>query len=127
MIKRRALFILAASASFGACVSENAGDRPAAASSAAAQRLNPEQVPEDLRHLVPLAEKWGIGDDDDRNAKVESSTPAEREELRAAITPVDSRIQAWLDSFGKELMTDEAAAFMYMLIAIEEMPTPETR
>lgn len=127
MINRHALFVLLASASLGGCGSENAGDRPAAVSSAVAQRLNPEQVPEDLRHLVPLAEKWGIGDDVDRNAKVESSTPAEREELRAAITPLDSRIQAWLDSFGKDLMTDEAAAFMYMLIAIEEMPADATR
>ena len=105
----------------GGCGSENAGDSPASASSAVAQRLNPEQVPEDLRHLVSLAEKWGIGDDD-RSAKVESSTPAERSELRAAITPVASSITTWLDSFGKGPMSDEAAAFMYMQLALEEMP-----
>lgn len=122
MIKRHALFILLASVSLGACGSENADDRPGAASSAAAQRLNPEHVPEDLRHLVPLAEKWGIGDDVDRNAKVESSTPAERSELRAAITPASSSITMWLDTFGKEPMSDEAAAFMYMQLALEEMP-----
>ena len=122
MIKRLALIALLGCAALGSCATEEAGNRPAAA-----QRLNPEQVPEDLRHLVPLAEKWGIGDDDDRNTKVEGSTPAEREELRAAVTPLDSRIDAWLNSFGKELMPDEAAAFMYMLIAIEEMPTDGTR
>lgn len=122
MIKRHALFMLLASASLGACGSENAGDLPAAGSSAAAQRLNPDQVPEDLRHLVPLAEKWGIGDDVDRNAKVDSSTPAERSELRAAITPASSSITTWLDSFGKDPMSDEAAAFMYMQLALEEMP-----
>ena len=121
MINRRALFVLLASASLGGCGSENGGDRPAG-SSAVAQRLNPEQVPEDLRHLVPLAEKWGIGDDVDRNAKVQSATPAERNELRAAITPVASSITTWLDSFGKEPMSNEAAAFMYMQLALEEMP-----
>lgn len=127
MINRHALFVLLASASLGGCGSENAGDRPAAVGSAVAQRLNPEQVPEDLRHLVPLAEKWGIGDDVDRNAKVERATPAERSELRAAITPVSSRITTWLDSFGKGAMSDEAAAFMYMQLALEEMPADGPR
>jgi hypothetical protein len=125
MINRHALFVLLASVSVGGCATENADDRPAAA--AVAQRLNPEQVPEDLRHLVPLAEKWGIGDDADRNAKVERATPAERNELRAAITPVSSSITTWLDSFGKEPMSDEAAAFMYMQLALEEMPADAPR
>jgi hypothetical protein len=120
MINRHALFVLLASVLLVGCGSESAGDSPAASS--AAQRLNPEQVPEDLRHLVPLAEKWGIGDDVDRNAKVERATPAERSELRAAITPVSSSITTWLDSFGKGAMSDEAAAFMYMQLALEEMP-----
>jgi hypothetical protein len=122
MIHRHALFVLLASTSLGGCGSENAGDSPPAGSSAVAQRLNPEQVPEGLRHLVPLAEKWGIGDDVDRNAKVESATPAERSELRAAITPAASRITTWLDSFAQGAMSDEAAAFMYMRLALEEMP-----
>ena len=121
MIKRHALFVLLACVSLGGCGSEKTGDS-SAASTAVAQRLNPQQVPEDLRHLVPLAEKWGIGDDADRNARVESSTPAERSELRAAITPVASSITTWLDSFGKEPMSNEAAAFMYMQLALEEMP-----
>lgn len=127
MTNRHALFVLLASASLGGCGSENAGDRPAAVGSAVAQRLNPEQVPEDLRHLVPLAEKWGIGDDVDRNAKVERATPEERSELRAAITPVASRITTWLDSFGQGAMSDEAAAFMYMQLALEEMPADAPR
>jgi hypothetical protein len=126
MINRHALFVLLASASLAGC-GQNAGDRPAAVGSPVAQRLNPEQVPEDLRHLVPLAEKWGIGDDVDRNAKVERATPAERSELRAAITPASSSITTWLDSFGKEPMSDEAAAFMYMQLALEEMPADGLR
>lgn len=127
MIKLLMLFVLLGGAALVGCTAENAGDRPAAASAGTAQRLNPEQVPADLRHLVPLAEKWGIGDDLDRNAKVESSTPAEREELRAAIMPLHSRITAWLDSFGRGAMTDEAAAFMYMQLALDELPADGPR
>ena len=88
---------------------------------AASQALNVNNVPEDLRHLVPLAERWGIGDDVDRNAAVDRATPAERAELERAIAPSDARITAWLDSFRQQPMTDEAAAFMYMQLALEEM------
>jgi len=84
-------------------------------------RLNVNNVPEDLRHLVPLAERWGIGDDVDRNAAVDRATPAERAELERAIASSDARITAWLDSFRQQPMTDEAAAFMYMQLALEEM------
>ena len=84
-------------------------------------RLAVNNVPEDLRHLVPLAERWGIGDDVDRNTAVDRATPAEREELERAIAPSAARITAWLDSFRQQPMTDEAAAFMYMQLALEEM------
>jgi hypothetical protein len=41
--------------------------------------------------------------------------------MRNAITPLYARITAWLDSFGGGTMSDEAAAFMYMQLALEEM------
>ena len=86
-----------------------------------ATTLDAENVPADLRHLVPLAQRWGIGDDVDRNAAVDRATAAERAELEQAIAPVDARITAWLNSFGQQPMPDEAAAFMYMQLALEEM------
>ena len=96
----------------------NAG---AGTATATATRLDANNVPAELRHLVPLAERWGIGDDVDRNAAVDRATPAERAELERAVSPVHARITAWLDSFGQQLMPDEAAAFMYMQLALEEM------
>ncbi|KAB2969691.1 MAG: hypothetical protein F9K18_00940 [Thermoanaerobaculia bacterium] len=85
--------------------------------------LRPENVPEDLRSLLPLAERWGIGDDLDRNAVIQSSTAAEREELREAVALKGPAITAWLDSFESGAdMTSEAAAFMYMQLAVEELP-----
>jgi hypothetical protein len=41
--------------------------------------------------------------------------------LALSVEPLQSRITAWLDSFAKGAMTDEAGAFMYMLLALEEM------
>jgi hypothetical protein len=94
-------------------------------SSAAAEavpQLDAGKVPADLRDLVPLAQRWGIGDDVVRSARVEKATEAERSELRAAFGPRQAAITAWLDSFGKGPMPEEAAAFMYTQLAIEEMP-----
>jgi hypothetical protein len=87
-----------------------------------ATQLSVEKVPADLRHLVSLVREWGIGDDVDRGAKVHNSTPAERDSLRAAIGPHQARITAWLDSFAEGQMSEEATAFMYTQLAIEEIP-----
>lgn len=88
-----------------------------------ARRLDPEAVPESLRGLVPLAERWGIGDDVDRARALERATDAEKEQLREAVDEHGAEITRWLDSFGQgTVMPDEAAAFMYMQLAVEEMP-----
>jgi hypothetical protein len=84
--------------------------------------LDPGKVPADLQDLVPLAQRWGIGDDVLRSEQVQKATDAERSELRAAFGPRHRRITAWLDSFGQGAMPEEAAAFMYTQLAIEEMP-----
>ena len=110
-------------ASLSGCPSQDSRAR-APASSAAVQQLDPASVPADLQHLVPLAQEWGIGDDVDRSAKVGRSTPADRERLRAAVKPYQTRITSWLDSFAGGRMSEEAVAFMYMQLAVEEMPDP---
>jgi hypothetical protein len=84
--------------------------------------LDPTQVPESLRHLVPMATRWGIGDDSERMEFIERSSAADREALARALAPYHADITAWLDSSGAGAMSDEAAAFMYMQLALEEMP-----
>lgn len=86
-------------------------------------RLDPSRVPEGLRELVPLAERWGVGDDVERTEKLGRATPGELEELRAAVGRNGAAITAWLDSYGSGAeMSEEAAAFMYMQLAVEEIP-----
>lgn len=92
------------------------------ASAGAVPRLDPARVPGELRGLVAFAQEWGIGDDVERGAKVERATSAERARVRAAVAPFQERITTWLNSFGRDPMPDEAAAFMYLQLAIEEMP-----
>lgn len=118
---RFVLDILALLALLGCAATSDDTAQQGSGAPAASQTLNVNNVPEDLRHLVPFAERWGIGDDVDRNAAVDRATAAERAELERAIAPADARITAWLDSFRQQPMTDEAAAFMYMQLALEEM------
>jgi len=84
-------------------------------------RLDPGKVPEGLRSLIPQAEKWGIGDDIIRGDLVDQSTPEERQKLHDALYGSYEEITAWLNSFGDKPMSEEAAAFMYMQEALEEM------
>lgn len=103
------------------------GGTPDSAESSRSIRASPvppietQAVPPDLRHLIPLAQEWGIGDDLERVAKVDAATRSQRAALRRAVGPHQARITQWLDSFGQGEMSQEAAAFMYMQLAIEEM------
>ncbi|MDH3497788.1 MAG: hypothetical protein OER21_13590 [Gemmatimonadota bacterium] len=103
-------------------------DRPAdTGQPARAGTLDASQVPEALRSLIPIALEWGIGDDVDRNRKVDAASPEARERLRQALAPHQARITAWLDSFGQDPMSDEAAAFMYAQLALDEIDASEGR
>ncbi len=83
--------------------------------------IDPTKVPDDLRSLVSIVQEWGIGDDVDRGRKVDAASPDERARLRQALTPYHTRITAWLDSFGATSLSEEAAAFMYAQLALDEI------
>jgi len=85
-------------------------------------RLDPEKVPEPLRDLLPLAAKWGIGDDVIRDDFEQKAPEGEKKELKDSLSGRTAEVTQWLDSFevGKP-MPEEAACFMYMLEALDEM------
>ena len=82
--------------------------------------IDPANVPEDLRDLIPIARQWGIGDDVIRGDYGDSASEEERQRFKAALTGRTARVTEWLDSFGTELMSEEAGVFMYMLEALDE-------
>ena len=84
-------------------------------------RLDPALVPGDLRSLIPLAQKWGIGDDIIRNDLIDKASDAEKRELHDALFPLDDRISEWLSSIPAGDLSPESAAFMYMQEALSEM------
>ena len=83
--------------------------------------LSIDNVADEFKGLFPLAIKWGIGDDAIRGDVTDSATESDIQELVAALTGKLDSIDRWIDSYPEGTMTDEAAAFMYMGEAIEEM------
>ncbi len=106
------------------CLMGQAGcERVSAPSSESRSELSAANVPEHLRDLLPLAKKWGIGDDVKRAEALKRASRDELVALRGAVQTHGAAITQWLDSFGSgAVMPDEAAAFMYMQLAVEELP-----
>ena len=85
-------------------------------------KLNPKNVTETLRDLLPLAVKWGIADDITRDDFEQKASEEEKLELKNALIGRMEEITVWLDSLEKDKpMSDEAACFMYMQEAVDEM------
>jgi len=59
--------------------------------------LNPENVPPALAPLLPMAEKWGIGDDFEREASVSNASRDELESLVHCVDEIsDTDLYGWL-------------------------------
>ena len=83
--------------------------------------IDPSEVPENLRDLIPMAEFWGVGDDIIRDDIEEKASDQQKQEFRTKLAGRTKDVNAWLDSFGDGEMSDEAGHFMYMLEALDEM------
>lgn len=87
-----------------------------------AVRLSPARVPPELVSLIPLAQSWGISDDVIRDACQQLATAAQKRTMARALRGKTAAISRWLDSFPAEApVTEERAAFMYLLLALDEM------
>ncbi|GMV06232.1 MAG: hypothetical protein AMXMBFR53_25080 [Gemmatimonadota bacterium] len=89
------------------------------------REVDGEHVPAEFRAMTAWAARLGLGDDYCRARMAEGLAPEERAEVREAVREHASDIQAWLDTFEPGSMPPEAAAFMYLLLSVEEMdPAP---
>lgn len=79
--------------------------------------LNPSAVPEALLGLLPLAERWGIGDDVERSLAVEQATADDRQALVTAVVAAPDELWEWLVQ-GPQ--SQEWAAFTCMTQAADE-------
>ena len=80
------------------------------------------EVPESLRDLIPLAIKFGVGDDVDRGDIMKAASAKELDELEAMVIPRAQEISDWLDTFPETAISDTASFFLYLGSACDEVP-----
>lgn len=88
---------------------------------ALAQQFSGARVPAPLRALAASARRLGVGDDVCRPRLVARLTTRDRDTLVRNVQALSPAIHAWLDSFGDAPLSTEAAAFMYLALAVEEL------
>jgi hypothetical protein len=93
-------------------------------------KLDPENLPLPLVCLIPWAEKWGIGDDIEREQKVAQASSKERSELIACIDECsDEELFGWLageESF-REFPSPEYLAVSNLIMAIDSARLKEQK
>jgi hypothetical protein len=84
-----------------------------------------QEVPESLRDLIPLAKKFGIGDDPERGEVISIATKSERTELLDRVGPKLDLIDRWLGESPEDGLNDTSAFFLYLGEAYEEVRLDE--
>jgi len=85
--------------------------------------LTPEAVPEELREVVPIAKKFGVGCDGLRMEVINAASADEVSELRVQMQRHWYTIQKWID-YTAPNMPDWLVPIMYAQTAAEELDPP---
>jgi len=85
--------------------------------------LNEEEVPLELRPLIPLAKKWGIGDAEERERLIKNSSLSELADLEQKVGPRMQQIADWIDEYSEDQLRNTAAIgyFIFLQVAYEEV------
>lgn len=81
-----------------------------------------DDVPANLRHLIPLARQWGINDDIIREEVVANASEDARVELKNAVSAAEDALDGWLagPEAASPSPTDAYLAFTAMRMAADE-------
>lgn len=84
--------------------------------------LDPENVPEALRVLIPYAEAWGISDDLIRGDVLDQASPEALSDLVATVGSHDEALNTWLggSEASSEQPTEAYIAFSALVMAFDE-------
>ncbi len=85
--------------------------------------LNEEEVPSELRPLIPLAKKWGIGDAEERERLIQNSTLAELVDFEQKVGPQMQQIADWIDEYseGQLRKSSTMGYFIFLQVVYEEV------
>ena len=83
--------------------------------------LDPDRIPEKLRHLLGLARVWAIGDDVERQRFLESVSMEEKKAFVDAVDPLQEELAAWSQERSSDTpVPDEVVLYDMMAEAAAE-------
>ena len=82
--------------------------------------LDPAAVPPAVAHLLPLARRWGIGDDSYRSASVETASDAELDSMLNAMARAPDELWDLLADADLDSQTAEYHALTSLTMAYDE-------
>lgn len=85
-------------------------------------KVDASQVPEDLRRLIPLVERWAIPCDVTRGDYFDSQPEADVASFWHEVLPYVERINEWLDEQSADVADWSEAAIHYMYF-LSSVPT----
>ena len=85
--------------------------------------IEEQEVPEQLRDLVPLAMKLGVGDAEERETLIERAPLSELVGFERTVGPRMADVAQWLDSYSEQdiRISSTAGHFICLLTAYEEV------
>lgn len=83
--------------------------------------INSAIVPKTIRHLIPLVEEFGITDDNLRSKMRDNLNIKKKKELIQVVHPFIGDINKYLDSFGNDLLSEDAIKFGCLAELITEL------
>jgi hypothetical protein len=93
----------------------NAANRPTI-------RVDPEEVPVRLRHLIPYVERWAIPCDVTRIDYFDAQPAEDVVDLWRAVLPHRDALETWIEGHGHDVRTwpEAVGSFLYLLKAHDE-------
>ena len=83
-------------------------------------QINPQNVPEEFRSLIPYIEQWGISDDGYLDEAIDQASPEELKELITVISEFKVEgFDQWLGNPGTDTYTKEWVAFVSLINAYD--------
>jgi hypothetical protein len=86
-------------------------------------KIYAKNIPENLRHLIPLLKKWSISDDSEREQLIEETSEKQKNKLVNSIYPLMREINEFLDSFQDSPLTNEAILLGNLAELVSELAT----
>lgn len=87
----------------------------------AAPKIDANNIPINIKEVLPFLKKYSISDDSERAELVEQMSDDEKATLREKIFPIMSEIESYLDSFKDKPFTLEASLILELAELVAEL------